>query len=71
MKFELTTINIPGGKDWITDMIKIIFDNHRIEGKLADLLRGDWQSLRERCTHDKMSLDKIAELYSILKSSGR
>ena len=49
----------------------IIFDNHKVELKFADLLRDDWKSLRERCTRDKMSLDKIAELYSIWKSSGR
>ena len=50
-------------------MILIIFDNHKIEWKFADLL---WlATLRERCTHNKMSLDKIAELYSIWKSSGR
>ena len=50
-------------------MIMIIFDNHKIERKFADL-RDDRQSLRERCTHNKMSLDNIAELYSIWKSSG-
>ena len=49
----------------------IIFDNHKIEWKFADLLRDDWQSLRERCTHNKMSLDKIAELYSAWKCSGK
>ena len=49
----------------------ISFDNLKIELKFADLLRDDWQSLRERCTQNKMSLDKIAELQSIWKSSGR
>ena len=63
--------NIPEGKDEITDMIMKIFDNHKIELKFADLLRDDWQSLRERCTHNKISLDKIAESYFIWKSSGR
>ena len=55
----------------ITDMIMIIFDNHKIEWKFTDLRRDDWQSLRERCMQNKMSLDEIAELYSIWKSSGR
>ena len=47
----------------------IIFDNHKMEWKFADLLRDDWKSLRERWAHNKMSLDKIPELLSILKSS--
>ena len=38
MKFELTTINTPGGKDKITVMIMIIFDNHKIEWKLQIFL---------------------------------
>ena len=40
----------------ITDMISIlIFDNHKTEHPFADLLRGDWQSLRQRCAHKKIS----------------
>ena len=62
--------NIPGGEDEITGLI-IIFNNHKIEWKFAELLRDDWQSLRERCTHNKMNLDKIAELYSVWKSLGK
>ena len=45
----------------------INFDNHKIEWKFADLFRNVWQSLKKRCKHRKMSLDKIAELYSIWK----
>ena len=71
MKFKLNVINIPEGKGRITDMIMMFFDNHKIEWKFADLLRDDWQSLRERCTHNKMNLDKIAELFSVWKSYGR
>ena len=49
----------------------IIFDNQKMEWKFADLLKDDWKSLRERCAHNKTSLDKIADLYSIWKSSRR
>ena len=52
-------------------MILIIVNNHKIELNFADLLRDNWQSLRERCIHNKMSLDKVAEFYSIWKFSGR
>ena len=63
--------NISRGKDWITDMIMIIFDNHRIEWKFADLFKEDQQTLKERYTHSKTSLDKTAELHSIWESSKR
>ena len=52
-------------------MIIIILNNPKIGRKFSDLLRDDWQSLRERCTHNKMSLDKVAKLCSVWKSSGR
>ena len=52
-------------------MIMIIFDNHRIEWKFAELFKDDQQSLRERYTHSKTSLDKTAELHSIWESSKR
>ena len=40
----------------VTDMITIlIFNNHKTEHPFADLLRGDWQSLRQRCAHKKIS----------------
>ena len=46
-------------------MIMIIFNNHKIERKFADLLRDDWQSLRERWAINKMSLDKIVLYWKI------
>ena len=55
---------------WLWDF-NDMFDNHKIEQKFEDLVRDDWQSLRERRTRNKMSFDKIAELYSIWKSCGR
>ena len=55
---------------WLWDF-NDMFDNNKIEQKFEDLVRDDWQSLREKCTPNKMSFDKIAELYSIWKSCGR
>ena len=36
----------------------IVFDNHKTEHPFGDLLRGDWQSLRQRCAQKEKNKTK-------------
>ena len=44
-------------------MIMIFFDNHKIDRKFADLLRDDWQSLRERMSLENRRIVPYLEIF--------